>query len=95
MQELNTLLETINPLKVVGDTDKMISELIIDSRKAKKDALFFAWSGSVTDGHQYIDSAIEKGAVAIVCESIPNAPKEGIVYLKVENTLLTSILLTQ
>ena len=87
MQELNTLLETINPLKVVGDTDKMISELIIDSRKAKKDALFFAWSGSVTDGHQYIDSAIEKGAVAIVCESIPNAPKEGIVYLKVENTL--------
>ena len=78
MQKLNTLLKEINPLNVVGDRDKTISELIIDSRKAEADCLFFAWKGSLTDGHKYIDSAIEKGATVIVCESLPDAPKEGI-----------------
>jgi UDP-N-acetylmuramoyl-L-alanyl-D-glutamate--2,6-diaminopimelate ligase len=87
MRKLETLLKEIHPLKVVGSIEKTISKLIIDSRKADKDALFFAWKGSLTDGHRFIDSAIEKGAVAIVCESIPDDPKEGITYLKVENTL--------
>lgn len=87
MQKLNTLLKEINPLKVVGEKDKTVSKLIIDSRKAEADCLFFAWKGTITDGHNYIDSAIEKGASVIVCESLPDAPKEGITYLKVENTL--------
>lgn len=87
MQKLNTLLKEINPLKVVGDKDKTVSKLIIDSRKAEADCLFFAWKGTLTDGHNYIDSAIAKGATVIVCESLPDVPKEGITYLKVENTL--------
>lgn len=87
MQKLNTLLKEIDPLKVVGETGKTISKLIIDSRKAVYNSLFFAWKGSITDGHNYIDSAIEKGASVIVCESLPDAPKEGITYLKVEDTL--------
>lgn len=40
----------------------------------------------MVDGHQYISSAIEKGAKAIVCEVLPEQKEEGIIYIKVENS---------
>lgn len=40
----------------------------IDSRRVTPDSVFFAIRGSVTDGHIYIDAAIEKGAAVIVIE---------------------------
>lgn len=87
MQELGSIINSINPLEVVGDTKKKISNLVIDSRKAAQGSLFFAWVGTQTDGHQYIDAAIEQGAVAVVCERIPDEPKEAVTYLKVENSM--------
>jgi UDP-N-acetylmuramoyl-L-alanyl-D-glutamate--2,6-diaminopimelate ligase len=87
MQELGSIINSINPLEVVGDINKKISNLVIDSRKAAQGSLFFAWVGTQTDGHQYIDAAIEQGAVAVVCERIPDEPKEAVTYLKVENSM--------
>ena len=64
----------------------VIENLVFDSRIKTNAALFFAIKGLQTDGHQFIDKAIANGAIAIVCEKIPDTKKEGISYLQVENT---------
>ncbi len=48
--------------------------------------VFIAIKGVATDGHQYIDSVIEKGAAAVVCEVMPASLKEGVTYVQVENS---------
>ena len=42
-----------------------------DSRKVVPGALFIAVKGYASDGHDYIQSAIDKGATGIICEHIP------------------------
>lgn len=60
----------------VNDADVEITGIQSDSRKIEKGYLFVAVRGTVTDGHDYIKGAIEKGAVAIVCEEIPAMAEE-------------------
>ena len=60
-----------------------ISGLTYDSRRVSKGDCFFAVRGTVSDGHSYIASAIERGASAIVCESLPETLMEGISYILV------------
>lgn len=47
---------------------KVISQLAYDSRQVEAGSVFFAIRGQDQDGHQYIEKAIEKGAIAIVGE---------------------------
>lgn len=63
-----------------------VESIVFDSRKVTGFSLFVAVRGEKADGHDFIDRAIESGAVAIVCEEIPAAAKEGITYVKVENS---------
>ncbi len=58
----------------------------IDSRSTEKAACFIAIKGEKTDGHAFIDKAIANGAVAIVCEFIPNEIIEGITYVQVADS---------
>lgn len=87
MHKLETLLDAFEVQQMLGSLNKTVRGLVIDSRKATKDTLFFAWKGSQLDGHRFIGSAIENGASVIVCEKIPDEPKEAVTYLKVEDTL--------
>lgn len=57
--------------QVVGADNVGITNIQSDSRRATKGSLFVAVRGVAVDGHAYIDSAIKKGAVAVVCEEIP------------------------
>lgn len=63
-----------------------MNSIAIDSRLAKAGSCFIALKGTKSDGQAYIDAAIEKGATAIICESIPTDTKDGITYIEVENT---------
>lgn len=63
-----------------------ISSVAFDSRKIKKDSLFVAARGTAVDGHEYIDKAIESGAVAIVCEQLPEKKNEAVTYVKVADS---------
>jgi UDP-N-acetylmuramoyl-L-alanyl-D-glutamate--2,6-diaminopimelate ligase len=72
--------------EVIGSTNVAVSSVVFDSRKVKKDSLFIATRGTAVDGHDYIDKAIESGAVAIVCEELPKTQKENITYVKVLNS---------
>jgi len=83
---LDDLLQGIVLLKTVGSADIQIENIQFDSRKVEAGSLFVATKGSAADGHQYIPTAIEKGAVAIVCEDLPADQTPNVTYIKVENS---------
>ena len=84
--KLNELLKAIQPIKVVGTSDIEITGVNIDSRQIEAGHLFMAMRGTQTDGHAYIPAAIEKGAVAVLCEDLPEQPVEGITYVQVKDS---------
>lgn len=71
---------------VRGSTDVEVSDVCIDSRKAGPGAAFVAVRGTVTNGHQFIDIAVQNGATAIVCEDFPAALHEHVTYVQVQNS---------
>jgi len=77
-------LENIKILKHTGNLEVNIEGITYDSRKVSKNYLFICIKGSNSDGHDYIDQAIEKGAVAILVEK--NIGKDGITIIQVENS---------
>jgi UDP-N-acetylmuramoyl-L-alanyl-D-glutamate--2,6-diaminopimelate ligase len=68
-----------------GDLDRPISGLAIDSRRVMHGNVFFALRGLRTDGHLFIDDAINRGAVAIVAERIPAATSTRVTYIQVND----------
>src|SRR6478672_7642181 len=66
--QLKTLLAAISPRQIIGPTDRVVESIAYDSRRVQKNGLFVALRGEKSDGHQFIDQAIEKGAAAIVTE---------------------------
>ncbi len=59
-----------------------VADVQIDSRQVKEGSLFIAVKGSAVDGHRFIQKAIEQGAVAVVCETLPAEQLEGITYVQ-------------
>ncbi|MGC4128656.1 MAG: UDP-N-acetylmuramoyl-L-alanyl-D-glutamate--2,6-diaminopimelate ligase [Bergeyella sp.] len=86
---LTELLHKIPVLETIGNISREVSEIVFDSRKAVGNSLYVAVKGTVADGHDFINSAIEKGAKTIVCEVIPENIKEEITYIKVKDTSKT------
>lgn len=83
--KLNELLKAIQPVEVAGSTDIEITGVNIDSRLVESGHLFMAMRGTQTDGHTYIPSAITKGAVAILCEEMPEQKEADITYILVKD----------
>jgi UDP-N-acetylmuramoyl-L-alanyl-D-glutamate--2,6-diaminopimelate ligase len=83
---LSDILYKVRLEEVVGSTHMAISSVTFDSRKVKKDSLFIATVGTAVDGHAYIQKAIDLGALAIVCEHIPEDRNESITYIKVTDS---------
>ena len=69
-----------------GAEDVEAMSLQQDSRKVEAGSVFFAVRGTVSDGHAFIGAALEKGAVAVVCEELPGNLLPGIAYLKVRDS---------
>ena len=86
---LEEVLHRIPVLEIIGNKDREISELIFDSRKAVEHSLYVAIKGTISDGHDFINSSIEKGAIAIVCEHIPTEIKTEITFIKVQDAAKT------
>lgn len=85
MRLLTDILYKAGLEEIVGTTNVAVSSITFDSRKVKKDSLFIAVRGTSVDGHNFIDKAIEAGALAIICEEIPENKIEDITYVKVKN----------
>lgn len=86
MKTLQQLLIQTKTQQVTGALDKDITAIEIDSRKVKAGAVFVAIAGAQSDGHAFIGKAIELGAVAIVCETMPSDVVAGITYIKVASS---------
>jgi UDP-N-acetylmuramoyl-L-alanyl-D-glutamate--2,6-diaminopimelate ligase len=83
---LTDILQNVILQKVVGNTEIQVNNIQFDSRKVEAGNVFVATRGTASDGHQFIPMAIEKGAVAIVCEEIPEKFNPAIAYVKVESS---------
>ena len=84
--KLNELLKKIQPVDIIGSTDKEIAGVCIDSRQTEQGYLFMAMRGTQTDGHTYIPAAIGKGAVAVLCEELPQELAGDVTYIRVKDS---------
>lgn len=71
---------------VKGSTDIAINKMDFDSRNIVDNDVFVAIRGTISNGHDYIGKAIELGAIAIVCDTLPENLVAGITYVQVKDT---------
>ncbi len=83
---LSHIIHEIQPGKVLGNPGITLAEIAFDSRQVVPDTLFIAVKGTQSDGHDYINQAIEKGAKAIVCEVLPEKTPDGVVFIQVDDS---------
>jgi len=71
---------------VVGSTAVTIHTVQFDSRKVALNDVFVAVRGTISDGHQFISTAVKQGALAVICEELPEKIVNGITYIQVANS---------
>ena len=86
MKKLKNIIQQIKAIEIIGSIDIDINDVQFDSRNVKKGSLFIAVSGTQSDGHSFISKAIDLGAIAVVCENIPENTQENITWLKVNDS---------
>lgn len=86
MKVLKDVLFGVPLQSVVGSTHVAISSVTFDSRQIEKGALFIAIAGDVHDGHTHIEDAVDKGAVAVICEKMPSSTHSKVTYVCCDNT---------
>lgn len=83
-----------SPIEAVsGSTDLMIREVCAHSKSVSEGSVFVAQRGSSANGLEYLPEALERGAIAIVCEELPDHLLPGISYVKVKDARLTLALM--
>lgn len=88
MLELKDILYKVPLTSSYGDMTKVVKGICFDSRKAKPDFVFVAVKGTLSDGHEYIQKAIDLGASFIVCEKLPQTINEKLTYVAVKDSAL-------
>ena len=86
MKLLSDILYGVRLQEVSGTMNIAVDALHFDSRAIKKHSLFVAVKGTQSNGHDYIDKAIASGALAIVCEELPEIILDEITYVKVNDS---------
>lgn len=87
---LSDILYKVGIRSVAGSTSVEVNDIQIDSRSVKPGSLFIAVKGTAADGHQFIEKAIENGALAIVCEVLPKAINAKVTYVQAENSAVAA-----
>ena len=85
MRLLNQLLGDVRVLNDI-ELNPEIAGLEYDSRKVSAGDCFFAVVGTASDGHDYIASAIERGAKAVVCQRMPEVTNDDVAYILVDDS---------
>lgn len=86
MKVLKDILYKVAIEAVKGSTDVTINSIDFDSRKISLNDVFVAIRGSVSDGHDFIEKAVNQGAIAVICEDFPERIINGVTYIQVKNT---------
>lgn len=85
MKRLSDILENAGVLEISGSPEIDIMSLKFDSRTVEPGCLYFAVRGTASDGHRFIPDALKAGAVAIVCETVPENSTNA-TYIKVADS---------
>ena len=72
--------------QVTGPSEVEVKDLQFDSRRVTEGTLFVAQRGTKVDGHEFIGGAVEKGAVAVVCEELPKKLAKEVAYIQVADS---------
>jgi UDP-N-acetylmuramoyl-L-alanyl-D-glutamate--2,6-diaminopimelate ligase len=83
---LKDILYKVSIEAVKGPTDISVNKIEFDSRNVVPGDTFVAIRGTQSDGHDYIEKAISLGAIAIVCEWVPETSAPGVTYIEVKST---------
>ena len=83
---LQDLLQEVGRYKLKGDWEGEVKGVAIDSRKVVKHGVFIAIDGSMSDGHAYVNDALEAGAVIVICEKWPEHIRDKVAYVRVQNS---------
>ena len=84
MQTLSSLIQGVNVISIRGDKNVKINSLAVDSREVSGcNSGFTAISGHAEDGHKFIQSAIDAGACAVICERMPIQLCPEVTYVQV------------
>lgn len=86
--KLSQLINDCKPLRIVGDADREIKSVQIDSRKIHEGDAFVALRGTQVDGHDYIEKAITQGATVVACEQLPEQLSADVTYMVYTDTEL-------
>ncbi len=82
---LKDILYKVAIESVKGSTDIEVRGVNYDSRKVVAGDVFIAIRGTISDGHAFIGTAIQKGAIAIVCETLPDSLEPKVIYIQVRD----------
>ncbi|HEY0770618.1 MAG TPA: UDP-N-acetylmuramoyl-L-alanyl-D-glutamate--2,6-diaminopimelate ligase, partial [Sphingobacteriaceae bacterium] len=86
MADLKNILYKVSLTSSFGDMNADVKGICFDSRKVQPGYLFVAVKGTLSDGHQFIQKAIDLGATVIVCEKLPDTVKETVAYVTVKDS---------
>ncbi len=86
MKSLSQLLSPLMVEEIIGSDDKIITDVVSDSRKVTTGSLFVAVRGTTVDGHSFIPLLQYSGVAAIVCEEFPEFIESSITYIKVSDS---------
>lgn len=86
MKILSDIIKNIDIVKIIGNTDIPIHSISNNSKNIAPQSLFAAIKGTSTDGHQFISDAVQKGAVAILCEHLPPSLHPDTTYILTNNS---------
>lgn len=82
MIKLSNILNDVVITEVVGRKDISIKGVALHSGQVQEGFLFIAIRGEKSDGHTYIDDAVKRGAVAVVCETFPESSAKTTIIVK-------------
>ena len=82
---INELIVNIRTTAISGDGNQEVEAIHFDSRKVIPGSLFVAVKGTATDGHQFIDKAVERGAICVIIDQDITVPHD-ICVIRVANS---------
>ena len=86
MRALKHILHNVSIEELIGESELKAKHITFDSRRVDAGSIFVAVSGTQTDGHNFIESALQGEAVAVVCERLPNELHKGVTYIRVKDS---------
>jgi UDP-N-acetylmuramoyl-L-alanyl-D-glutamate--2,6-diaminopimelate ligase len=84
-KRLSECIKGIDYNEKIGDADPFIRDVVFDSRAVGPHSVFVAVRGTRVDGHKFMQDAIADGALAVICEELPEGNHPNVVFLKVDN----------